>query len=443
MAQKTKFNMLVTKWIVADTLPFSIVSSQSFATMFRYLNSSIELPSCDVIKSIIQKAFAIMQKDIQFLFEQISSKISIILDIWTSYANVLFICIMAHWIDSDWNLKKILLDICMLLHPHTNDEIDTKLHSVFVAFNITNKILCATTNRSSNMISAMRLLKDNLVLQNYNFYFQSRCCLAHVLNLVVTNGLLSIKSSIEKVRNFVNVVSSSLSLTQNFKELGQSVGEATIRCNKKLEKFKLTPQEEANLQAAAQFLKLFYETTNVLSGSTYMILGISILLIDDIVENISSCIQNLESPEFLKTATTQMFEKIQKYANEIYDKMAFIAAILDPRIKLELIPVDINTEANHTIFNNIFRTEYADLVLNNSSTFLTSSPTHTSSPSSISVTSSTSSISSISSISPTNLVWKLNCTRFPYLSQMAKNYLAIQSTSVPSEQVFSKAGDTV
>ncbi|CAG8816047.1 38293_t:CDS:2, partial [Gigaspora margarita] len=357
MAQKTIFNMLVAEWIVADTLPFSIVSSQSFATIFQYLNSSIELPSHDVIKS--------MQKDIKSLFEQISSKISITLDIWTSRANVPFICIIAHWIDSDWSLKKILLDIYMLPYPHTGDKIDAKLRSVFVAFNIIDKVLCATTDRGTNIILAMRLLKDNLVLQNYNFRFQSYHCLAHVLNLVVTNGLSPIKSSIEKVRNFVNVISSLSSLTQDFKELGQSVGEgeatcklpqdvsthwnstylmlsayitmattisAIIRHNKKLEKFKLTLQEKTNLQAAAQFLKPFYETTNVLSGSTYTTLGILILLIDDIVENISSCIQNLESPEFLKTATTQMFEKIQKYANEIYDKTAFIAAILDPRL---------------------------------------------------------------------------------------------------------------
>ncbi|CAG8767271.1 174_t:CDS:1, partial [Dentiscutata heterogama] len=39
--------------------------------------------------------------------------------------------------------------------------------------------------------------------------------------------------------------------------------------------------------------------------------------------------------------------------------------------------------------------------------------------------------------------WKLNHTRFSYLSQMAKDYLAIQSTSVPSKQVFSKTGDIV
>lgn len=156
------------------------------------------------------------------------------------------------------------------------------------------------------------------------------------------------------------------------------------------------PQEEINLQATVQFLKPFYETTNVLSGSTYTTLGISILLIDDIVDNISSCILNPESPEFLKTAATQMSEKIQKYANEIYDKTAFIAAVLDPRIKLELMPADMNTEANCTIFNNILRAEYATLILNNPSA------SHTSSTSSISLTSSTSLTSSASSISSTS-----------------------------------------
>ncbi|CAG8778715.1 15599_t:CDS:1, partial [Cetraspora pellucida] len=39
--------------------------------------------------------------------------------------------------------------------------------------------------------------------------------------------------------------------------------------------------------------------------------------------------------------------------------------------------------------------------------------------------------------------WKLNHTRFPNLYQIAKDYLAIQSTSVPSKQVFSKADNTI
>ncbi|CAG8771786.1 17053_t:CDS:1, partial [Gigaspora rosea] len=77
----------------------------------------------------------------------------------------------------------------------------------------------------------------------------------------------------------------------------------------------------------------------------------------------------------------------------------------------------MNTEANNAVFNNIFRTEYAELILNNSSTSLTSSTSFTSSTSLISSTSLTSSASSISSTSPTNLKVPLNLT---YTEQIAQ-----------------------
>ncbi|CAG8520981.1 2391_t:CDS:2, partial [Dentiscutata heterogama] len=157
--------------------------------------------------------------------------------------------------------------------------------------------------------------------------------------------------SIEKVHNFVNIISSSSSITQDFKELRQSVGED---------------------KALVKFYRIFQPAETIL------------------------CIQNLKSSKFLKTAITQISKKVQKYANEIYNKTAFIAAILDSRIKLELIFANMNTEANRTIFNNIFKTEYAELVLNNSSTSLTFT-------SFIFFTSSTSFISSTLFTSSTNL----------------------------------------
>ncbi|CAG8774393.1 27995_t:CDS:2 [Gigaspora margarita] len=250
-AQKNKFNALIAKWIVFDTLPFSVVSSKSFLTMLRYLNNSIDLPLRETMKSTIQDAFI--------------------------------------------------------------------LHDIFAAFDISTKILCATTDG------------------------------AHILNLIVIAGLTPIKSSIENVQNLVKAISSSSSITQDFRELGKSVS-------------------KSEAIPATQFLRPFYETTNVLFGSTYTILGFSILLVDDIINTISSYIQNSTSPEFLKAVATQMSDKLQKYMDEIYNKTAFIAAILNPCIKLELIPADINMEVNCAIFNNVFRSEYFAPILNNSLT---------------------------------------------------------------------------
>ncbi|CAG8840183.1 9086_t:CDS:2, partial [Racocetra persica] len=183
-------------WIVSDTLPFSTVESKALIALLHFLNTTLELPSRETIKSIVQNSFISMRSDVQALFGQIFSNISITLDIWTSRANMPFLGITAHWINSNWNLKKILVDMCMLLHPHTGENIETKLESILATFNITTKIICATTDSGSNVISAIRLLNMHLSMQN--FYFYSRHCLAHVLHLIVMAGMTPIKTSIEK-----------------------------------------------------------------------------------------------------------------------------------------------------------------------------------------------------------------------------------------------------
>ncbi|CAG8849870.1 1131_t:CDS:1, partial [Racocetra persica] len=126
-----------------------------------------------------------------------------------------------------------------------------------------------------------------------------------------------IKTSIEKVRRFVKAIISSSTITHDFKKIRQSVDEgevvrkipqnistrwnstylmlsvytsmpttiaAVMRHHNNLAYYKLTPQEDSDLQVVTRFLQLFYEVTNILSSSTYVTLELSIVLMDDIVD---------------------------------------------------------------------------------------------------------------------------------------------------------------
>ncbi|CAG8849194.1 7820_t:CDS:1, partial [Racocetra persica] len=109
----------------------------------------------------------------------------------------------------------------------------------------------------------------------------------------------------------------SSTIAQDFKEIGQSVGEdevvrkipqdistrwnstylmltvytsmpmtiaAVMKRHSNLAYYRLSQEEDSDLQAITRFLQPFYEITNILSGSTYIILSLSALLIDDIID---------------------------------------------------------------------------------------------------------------------------------------------------------------
>jgi hypothetical protein len=50
-------------------------------------------------------------------------KISFTLDAWTSSNVISFLGITCHFIDSDWNLKDVLLDFIYLTGSHTGENI--------------------------------------------------------------------------------------------------------------------------------------------------------------------------------------------------------------------------------------------------------------------------------------------------------------------------------
>jgi hypothetical protein len=139
-------------------------------------------------------------------------------DCWISVQNLNYMCVTAHWVDSEWNLHKRILNFC-LIPNHKGETIGQKIETCMIQCGISNIFTVTVDNASSNDTALDCLRKRTAhkagpILENR--FMHVRCC-AHILNLIVSEGLKDVNDSIVKVRSAVKYVKSSPPRFENFK----------------------------------------------------------------------------------------------------------------------------------------------------------------------------------------------------------------------------------
>jgi hypothetical protein len=143
-------------------------------------------------------------------------------DLWTSNQKIQYMCLVAHYIDVDWILQCRVLNFIKLDHPHNDIVISQTVFECLVEWKIEDKILTITVDNVSSNDSTITNLKSNILARkNLIFdpiYFHVRC-VAHIINLVVNDGLQLVDSLISDLRNIVNSFKRSLTHMYKFVEV--------------------------------------------------------------------------------------------------------------------------------------------------------------------------------------------------------------------------------
>src|SRR6266540_4268540 len=118
----------------------------------------------------------------------------------------------------------ILLDLIPLHERHTGVILANTIYTTINEFGLGEKIIAITTDNASNMNvfgqKFSQLLSDN----HDNTLFRRVRCAAHILNLIVKDGLDEVGKSVIKARKFAIAIRSSQVLFEELKKIFELKG---------------------------------------------------------------------------------------------------------------------------------------------------------------------------------------------------------------------------
>ncbi|KAL4605074.1 hypothetical protein ACB092_09G002400 [Castanea dentata] len=255
--------------ITMHELPFRFVEYVGIREIFSYLCVDVPNISKNTAKNDLVKMYKREKERMKSVLTSAPTRVCLTSDLWTSTATDGYMCVIAHFIDANWVLQK-------------------RVYKLLSMWGVENKIFCVTLDNASSNDVSIDMLRTQLInkkaLVCNGEFFHLRCC-AHILNLVVQDGLKEI-DVVQKIHESIKYVRES----QGRKKKGSRQDVPTRwnstflmlqnalsyrRAFQHLEltdyNFKYCPtvDEWKKAEKIKKFLAVFYDATLVFFGTKY------------------------------------------------------------------------------------------------------------------------------------------------------------------------------
>lgn len=354
-------------WVMMHEHPFTVLEEEGFNIMQRCGMPEWQKISRGVAKNDCMQVYELEKKKLKNKLSKVK-KVSITTDLWKSKnQKIEYMVITGHWIDLDWKLQKRVLNFVNIPPPHRGVEIAALLFKCAVEWGIELKIHTISVDNASANDVAIRLLRDDFSRSKKLLcggkLFHVRCC-AHILNLLVQDGLSEIVDIVSGIRQSIEFVNRSESRLLLFAEIAQQLQipgkkllyDCRTRWNSTFEmlscalKFKdvfprfqdrepqydFCPSSEDwdKTEKLCSILEKFWSATHVISGSDYPTSNLFLQEVVHIKNILDSRVH--DEDDFIRAMVRRMKAKFDKYWGECNLLMS-IAAILDPRQKMRVV----------------------------------------------------------------------------------------------------------
>nr|XP_022901763.1 zinc finger BED domain-containing protein 1-like [Onthophagus taurus] len=473
------------KMIVIDYQPLSIVENPGFLEYSKKLQPLYKPPTRKLLSSkILPNTYNQICEKVKILLAKVDH-VAVTTDIWTSDSNKAYLTVTSHFFYDDF-IHNAVLATKEIPEAHTGVNIASALSEIFNVWEIDYKIISIVSDNGANIKNAIigQLQKEH------------HPCIAHTLNLCVTDALKStepVMRLIKKCRALVAHFKHSTVACEKLKSMQKQMlypelkvkqdvstrWNSTLIMAERLLAIKdplsaaitslprapefITATEWDLLIDVVSILKPFEKITIELSGEKYITMSLIIPLIRCLQHSLKSRIPKTTSAESLKLV---LQDNVRTRLGILETNLLCSkATFLDPRFKKAAFSVAENGD----IVQKLIIEEISSILQNKGETIEKQTIETTTDNTddkeniwshfdqeivtlkSISTPCTTAALMvtqylEISLVARTQNpieFWKRYKSVLPEIYQLHKRYSCIPATSVPSERVFSKAGQII
>ncbi|KAI3884104.1 hypothetical protein MKX03_027886 [Papaver bracteatum] len=209
----------LTRMIIKCELPFILVQREVFQEFCHQLEPRFEVPSRYTEARDCMKMYLSEYHRLKAEFKKYGRRFSLTTNTWSSVSNLSYMVLTGHYIDENWVLQKKILNFCPVT-DHTGLELGKTVASCLLQWGIERVFTMTVDNINSNNETVAYLSKRVVgwkaaILGGEHMHLR---CAAHILALVVKDGMDLYNESISRIQEAVKFIRGSGERLKKFRE---------------------------------------------------------------------------------------------------------------------------------------------------------------------------------------------------------------------------------
>lgn len=335
--------------IAKDNLPFTTVENEGFQRFMKKFSPLYKIPSRKKITNLIEEKYEFLSGMIKNQFSTINN-LCLTTDIWTDTLNTKsFLGLTAHFISTE-TYKSVTIGVTELNDRHTSENIKMWLLNIIRDWNINEEnIVIVVTDSAANMKKAVTeafgtekhlpcfahtlnlipsiIIKDDDVVSE--FCKKIKNIVTYFKHSVIAADALRAQSNLKLIQSVETRWNSTCDMLERFIELADKV--SGILLQQPTAPIMLTASELQATKEFVQLLKPFDEATKIICGEHYLTGSKVIPIVSTLKNKLSMLVPNTEIGIHFKLELERQFSK--RFNNIEKVNPLAMSTILDPRFK--------------------------------------------------------------------------------------------------------------